>query len=104
MFGHGPMFPTLLDAFTLINLDITSSMNPWDFQVMSHHKIISPHKYDIGSLKDYLGDHNKIKGPVNDREHTTCGWSISSSVPPLLAHVPICSVSLRDYWEVTQRP
>jgi hypothetical protein len=69
VFGHGLMTLTLLDAFLLTDLDVTSSTNPGDIQIVPHHKILSSHQLSVNSLRTFLAEHKKI-GLVNDREHT----------------------------------
>jgi hypothetical protein len=70
LFGHEPMSPTLMDAFALIDLDVTSPLNHADLQVVPHHKILKLHQYDVGGWRVYVNAHNKEKCSVRDREHT----------------------------------
>jgi hypothetical protein len=32
LFGHGPMSPTLADAYMITGLDISGSMYPWEYK------------------------------------------------------------------------
>jgi hypothetical protein len=71
MFGHGPMSPTLLDVFILTNLDVISSTNPNKLQIILHHKNLVFHQHVMSCWRAFVNDHNKRRGPVGDRKHTT---------------------------------
>jgi hypothetical protein len=44
---HGSLSPTPIDFFALTDLDVTSSANSSDLQILPHHRILTPHQYDI---------------------------------------------------------
>jgi formylmethanofuran dehydrogenase subunit E-like metal-binding protein len=48
MFSNRSMSPTSIDVFALTDLDVTSSANPSNLQILPHQRILTPHQYDIG--------------------------------------------------------
>jgi hypothetical protein len=53
LFGHGPMSPTLADVYMITGLDITGSVQPWDFKNSSPQTGVKP-----GSgYKNYILSH-----------------------------------------------
>jgi hypothetical protein len=61
LFGHGPMSPTLADVYMITGLDITGSVQPWDFKGSSRQTGAKP-----GSgYKNYILNHMK-DGPLGE--------------------------------------
>jgi hypothetical protein len=42
LFGHDPMSPTLADVYMITGLDITGSVQPWDFRSSSRQTGVKP--------------------------------------------------------------
>jgi hypothetical protein len=64
LFGHGPMSPTLADVYMITGLDITGSVQPWDFKGSSRQTGVKP-----GSgYKNYILNHMK-DGPLGEIEY-----------------------------------
>jgi hypothetical protein len=64
LFGHGPMSPTLVDVFMITGLDITGSVQPWEFRNSSWQTGVKP-----GSgYKNYILKHMKDK-PLGEIEY-----------------------------------
>ena len=67
LFNHGPMTPTLLDVVMLTDLDVTSSVNPFNLRFKPHHKLSTK---GVGGWKNFISAHSHSSGSVSDREHT----------------------------------
>jgi hypothetical protein len=69
LFGHGPMTPTLLDVMMSTGLDIASSY-PSAYRLSEVPFKLSS-KAECTNWGAYLNQHQKTKGPVTEKEHTT---------------------------------
>jgi hypothetical protein len=69
LFGHGPMTPTLLDVMMITGLDIASSYRSTYRLSEVPFKLSS--KAECMNWGAYLNQHQKTKGPVTEKEHTT---------------------------------
>jgi hypothetical protein len=65
------MSPTLLDVFILTDLDVISSTNPNDLQIVPHHKNLVSRQHIMSGWRTFVNNHNKRRDPVGDWEHTT---------------------------------
>jgi hypothetical protein len=68
LFGHGPMTPTLLDVMMITGLDISSTCPSAYRLSVVPFKLSS--KAECTNWSTYLSQHQKIKGPVTEKEHT----------------------------------
>ena len=66
LFNHGPMSPTLLDVVMLTDLDITSSIDPFDLRTKPCHQIPTKH---VGGWGKYISKYSHTESPVSDMEH-----------------------------------
>jgi hypothetical protein len=55
LFGHGPMSPTLADVYMITGLDITGSVQPWNFKGSSRQTGVKPRN----GYKHYILSHMK---------------------------------------------
>jgi hypothetical protein len=69
LFGHGTMTPTLLDVMMITGLDIASSC-PSAYRLYKVPFKLSS-KAECMNWGAYLNQHQKTKGPVTEKEHTT---------------------------------